>query len=209
MMTWCTITGPVKYHSRTIPCRNQEATPISPTRTVIPVALLFAVMVVAGGVFGEDVSMPDDNTEPTGVETVPPKTKPVEFQVTNWMLILLVVVILSGAMATYMPHEVRRMRIQSAQREYMDARLALAQGDFTTALVGFDSAIDEAQRAYTRRDRVNGPAEWVLMPDEFYINLWRGRAHALRGIGRERLAQATLEMAEELEASMGNGAAVI
>jgi hypothetical protein len=176
---------------------------------LIPIALLLAIMVVAGGTLGEDVTMPEDDTEPTGVETVPPESKPVEFQVTNWMLILLVVMIVSGAMATYMPHEVRRMRIQSAQREYMDARLALAQGDFATALVGFDSAIEEAQRAYTRRDRVNGPAEWVLMPDEFYINLWRGRAHALHGIGRERLARATLEMADELEASIGAGAAVI
>ena len=147
--------------------------------------------------------VPGEGDEPNGVETVPPERKPVDYQVSNWLWILLVIVLVSGAMATYMPGEVQRMRIQSAQREYMDARLALAQGDFASALVGFDSAIEEAQRAYTRRDRVNGPAEWVLMPDEFYINLWRGRAHALRGVGRERLAKATLELADELEASVG------
>jgi hypothetical protein len=165
-------------------------------------------MVLAGGLaLGDDVPMPqDEDDEPNGVETVPPASKPVEFQVANWMLLIIVLVIVSSALATYVPGEVRKMRIQSAQREYMDARLALAQGDYATALVGFDTAIEEAQQAYTRRDRVNGPAEWVLMPDEFYINLWRGRALALRGIGRERLAQATLEMADELEASIGNGA---
>jgi hypothetical protein len=148
---------------------------------------------------------PVDDTEPSGVETVPPETRPVDYQVSNWMLILLVVMIVSGALATYMPGEVRKMRIQSAQREYMDARLALAQGDYPEALVGFDTAIEEAQLAYTRRDSVSGPAEWVLLPDDFYINLWRGRAMALRGVGRERLANATLQMADELEASLASG----
>lgn len=148
---------------------------------------------------------PVEDTEPSGVETVPPETRPVDYQVSNWMLILLVVMIVSGALATYMPGEVRKMRIQSAQREYMDARLALAQGDYPGALVGFDTAIEEAQRAYTRRHSVSGPAEWVLMPDDFYINLWRGRAMALRGVGRERLANATFQLVEELEASLANG----
>ncbi len=163
-------------------------------------------MVLVGGLaLGDDVPMPsEEDGQPDGAETLPPESKPVEFEVANWMLILIVLVIVSSALATYMPGEVRKMRIQSAQREYMDARLALAQGDYTTALVGFDSAIEEAQLAYTRRDRVNGPAEWVLMPDDFYINLWRGRAYALHGIGRERLARATLEMVDELEAVVGS-----
>ncbi len=43
------------------------------------------------------------------------------------------------------------------------------------------------------------------MPDEFYINLWRGRAQALKGIGRERLAMATDQMADELAATVGVG----
>lgn len=149
--------------------------------------------------------VPSEDTEPIGVETVPPERKPVDYEVGNWLLILLVIIMVAGALATYMPGEVRRMRIQSAQREYMDARLALAQGDYPTALVGFDTAIEEAQRAYTRKNRLNGPAEWVLMPDEFYVNLWRGRAQALKGIGRERLANATHDLADELEAIANDG----
>ncbi len=164
---------------------------------------MLAVLLTAGMALGDDVPMPPEEEDVIdGAETLPPASKPVDFQVGNWIWVLLIIVIVSGVMATYMPGEVRRMRIQSAQREYMDARLALAQGDFASALVGFDSAIEEAQRAYTRRNRVNGPAEWVLMPDEFYINLWRGRAHALRGIGRERLANATFQLADELEATV-------
>jgi len=163
---------------------------------------------VGGLVLGADVPMPSEEPDPDpvdGAETVPPVKDPVEFQVFNWPLLLLIIALISGAMATYMPREVRRMRIQSAQREYMDARLAMAQGDYASALVGFDTAIDEAQRAYTRRQSVSGPAEWVLMPDEFYINLWRGRAMALQGIGRERLAQATHQLADELAATVADG----
>lgn len=167
---------------------------------------LLALALMSGLALGEDVQVPpDDDTGKKGVETVPPVKDPVEFQVANWMFLLLIITIVTGALATYAPGEVRRMRIQSAQREYMDARLALAKGDFPSALVGFGLAIEEAQRAYTRRGSINGPAEWVLMPDEFYINLWRGRAQALKGIGRERLAQATLDMAEELAATVSNG----
>ena len=167
---------------------------------------LLALALMSGLALGEDVQVPpDDDTGKKGVETVPPAKDPVEFQVANWMFLLLIITIVTGALATYAPGEVRRMRIQSAQREYMDARLALAKGDFPSALVGFGLAIEEAQRAYTRRGSINGPAEWVLMPDEFYINLWRGRAQALKGIGRERLAQATLDMAEELAATVSNG----
>lgn len=171
--------------------------------------LLFAVVAMAGGTaLGEDMQVPPvvpDDDVVDGAETVPTEKEPVDFQVSNWMLILLVIVIVSGALATYMPGEVQKMRIQSAQREYMDARLALAKGDYPSALVGFDTAIEEAQRAYTRKETINGPAEWVLMPDEFYINLWRGRAHALQGIGRERLANATHQLADELEAIASNG----
>lgn len=179
------------------------------SRGTVTLSILLIIATIAMPVMAQDMTAPQvdpvDDTEPSGVETVPPETKPVDYQVTNWLLLLLVVMIVSGAMATYMPGEVRRMRILSAQREYMDARLALAQGDYPSALVGFDSAIEEAQRAYTRRDSISGPAEWVLMPDDFYINLWRGRAMALRGVGRERVAKATLEMADELQASVTSG----
>lgn len=168
---------------------------------------LLALVLMSGLALGEDVQVPpDDDTGKKGVETVPPVKDPVEFQVANWMLLLLIITIVTGALATYAPGEVRRMQLRSAQREYMDARLALAKGDYPSALVGFDIAIEEAQRAYTRRGSINGPAEWVLMPDEFYINLWRGRAQALKGIGRERLARATDQLADELAAAVGAGA---
>jgi len=188
---------------------HQEATPIHLSKGLSAVAILLTLVLVGGLALGDEVPMssevPSEDTEPSGVETVPPEKRPVDYEVGNWLLILLVITIVSGALATYMPGEVRRMRIRSAQREYMDARLALAKGDYPTALVGFDTAIDEAQRAYTRKDRLNGPAEWVLLPDEFYINLWRGRAQALRGIGRERLANATHELANELEVIASDG----
>jgi hypothetical protein len=173
--------------------------------------MLFLAAIALMGVpaLAEDVPMPNEEPDPVdGRETVPPEQKPVDYQVGNWLLILLVITLVSGALATYMPAEVQRMRIRTAQREYMDARLALAQGDYASALVGFDTAIDEAQRAYTRKDRLNGPAEWVLMPDDFYINLWRGRAQALRGIGRDRLARATDNLADELAAAVANGATI-
>jgi hypothetical protein len=157
----------------------------------------------------EDVPVPvEPSDEFIGVETLPPEQKEVEYQVGKWLLVVLVITIVSGAMATYMPGEIQQMRIRTAQREYMDARLALAKGDYPSALVGFDNAIEEAQRAYTRKDRLNGPAEWVLMPDDFYINLWRGRAQALRGIGRERLARATTQLADELAAAVSSGATI-
>jgi hypothetical protein len=171
--------------------------------------MLAALVMVGTSALAEDVPMPGEEPDPVdGRETVPPESKQVDYQVNKWLLILLVITIVSGALATYMPGEIQQMRIRTAQREYMDARLALAQGDFASALVGFDNAIDEAQRAYTRKDRLNGPAEWVLMPDEFYINLWRGRAQALRGIGRDRLARATDQLADELAAAVGNGATI-
>ncbi len=189
-----------------MPTRTKE-----PRRGVVIASLailfLLALVLVSGLALGEDVQIPhDDDTGKKGVETVPPVKDPVEFQVANWMLLLLIITIVSGVLATYVPGEVRRLRIRSAQREYMDARLALAKGDFPSALVGFDLAIEEAQRAYTRRASINGPAEWVLMPDEFYINLWRGRAQALMGIGRERVARATDQMADELADAVGAGA---
>jgi hypothetical protein len=43
------------------------------------------------------------------------------------------------------------------------------------------------------------------MPDDFYISLWRGRASALRGMGRDKAALATTRLADELEAVVGNG----
>jgi hypothetical protein len=167
---------------------------------------MLSLVLTAGLALSEDVpvepQVPEEGPVHDGAETVPPESRPVDLQVGNWMLVLVAIALVSGALATYAPREVRKMRMESAQREYMDARLSLAQGDFVSALVGFDSAIEEAQRAYTRRDRVNGPAEWVILPDEFYINLWRGRAMALRGIGRERLAEATFKMVDELESSV-------
>jgi hypothetical protein len=140
------------------------------------------------------------------VETLPP-TSDDSFEplTANDPLIILLVLVIFGAVGLYAPGEVRRMRIESAFRESLDARLALAQGEFVVALAGFDRAIDQAHPAYTQRKHVSRPVEWTLMPDGFYISLWRGRANALRGMGRKKAATATMRLADELEIVVGNG----
>lgn len=149
-------------------------------------------------------TVPQPGTDTTSgafpVETPPPEREdPFEPFLPGDPLLILVVLAVLGALALYAPGEIQRMRIESAFRESMDARLALARGDFALALAGFDRAIDQAHLAYTRRVRVGRPAEWTLLPDEFYIGLWRGRAQALRGLGRVRSAAVTTQLADELE----------
>ena len=152
----------------------------------------------------EDPAVPDPGTEDSSgfhpVETLPPeKDDPFDRYLPENPLIILAFLAVLGALALYAPGEIQRLRIESAFRESMDARLALARGDFASALAGFDRAIDQAHLAYTRRVRVDRPAEWRLMPDEFYISLWRGRAQALRGLGRVRTADTITRLADELE----------
>lgn len=159
----------------------------------------------------DDPVVPDPSTEDsTGfhpVETLPPeKDDPFERYLPDNPLIILAFLAVLGAVALYAPGEVQRLRIESAFRESLDARLALARGDFATALAGFDRAIEQAHLAYTRRVRVDRPAEWRLIPDEFYIGLWRGRAQALRGLGRVRTADTITRLADELESViLGSG----
>lgn len=141
---------------------------------------------------------PVETLPPTGDDSFEPITP-------NDPLIIVLVLVVFGAVGLYAPGEIRRMRIESAFRESLDARLALAQGEFVVALAGFDRAIDQAHPAYTRRKHVSRPAEWMLMPDGFYISLWRGRASALRGVGRKKAATATMRLADELEIVVING----
>ncbi len=159
-----------------------------------------------GPVVPDPSTVPTTGGEPvTGVETLPPARDGPDLSVLDRYAIILVVLAVVTAMAVYMPRAVQMTRIDIAQRESMGARLALARGDFAGALAGFDRAIDEAQLAYTRKRRVDRPAEWTMLPDAFYISLWRGRASALRGLGRVKAALATNRLADELEAVVGNG----
>ncbi len=166
-----------------------------------------------------DPPLPDDDDDPTTpgsggatdvlpipVETVPPKKdKGFPLSAPDNPVYILIAMVIIGVLTTYAPGEIRRMRIETAHREAMGARLALARGEFTLALVAFDRAIDQAHSAYTRRVRIDRPSEWALLPDGFYISLWRGRAAALMGLGRKRSAVATMRIADELEAAVGNG----
>jgi hypothetical protein len=160
-----------------------------------------------------DGSVPEVPTDPDGddsrispVETIPPKgDSPFEPLLPGNPLLLFLLLMVFGALAAYVPGEVRRIRIETALQESMDARLALARGEFVVALAGFDRAIEQAHRAYTRRHRVQGTAEWVLLPDHFYIGLWRGRAAALMGLGRVKTAVATQRLANEMESIVDNG----
>ncbi len=155
---------------------------------------------------GYDGGGDDAGTSSLPVETVPRKgADTYDPFPTLDPLIIVALIVVFGALALYAPGEIQRMRIESAFRESLDARLALAQGEFVMALAGFDRAIEHAHPAYTRRLRVDRPADWTLMPDDFYISLWRGRASALRGIGREKAAVATARLADELEAVVLNG----
>lgn len=141
------------------------------------------------------------------VETLPPEPDGLPTpQGPDSPLAILVLLVVFGVVALYAPGEVRRLRIEAALRDSLDARLALARGEFAMALEGFDRAIEQAHFAYTRRVMVGRPAEWTLMPDDFYISLWRGRAQALLGMGRERAAAATMRIAEELQALLASGA---
>ncbi|MCK4970933.1 MAG: hypothetical protein KAS77_10405 [Thermoplasmata archaeon] len=167
----------------------------------------------AGSVPGTSASVPLEPGDASGggatanpVETLPPTGDDSFEPLTgNDPLIILLVLVVFGAVGLYAPGEVRRMRIESAFRESLDARLALAQGEFVVALAGFDRAIDQAHPAYTQRKHVSRPVEWTLMPDGFYISLWRGRASALSGMGRKKAATATMRLADELEIVVGNG----
>ncbi len=155
---------------------------------------------------GYDGGGDDGGTSSLPVETIPRKgADTYDPFPTLDPLIIVVMIVVFGALALYAPGEIQRMRIESAFRESLDARLALAKGEFVMALAGFDRAIEQAHPAYTRRLRVDRPADWTLMPDDFYISLWRGRASALRGIGREKAAVATARLADELEAVVLNG----
>ena len=164
---------------------------------------------VTGGTGGPVVldvpSGTDGSGTVTGIETVPPPAQGTGLSVFQRYAIIIVIAAVIASMAIYMPRAVQMTRIDIAQRESMAARLALARGDFAGALAGFDRAIDEAQMAYTRKRRVDRPAEWTMLPDAFYISLWRGRAAALRGLGRVKTALATNWLADELEAVVGNG----
>ena len=160
------------------------------------------VPVDGGGAAGGGTSGDVDVEVTVPLETVPPEDDDQPFVLPDrlgWILIALVVL---GVVSSYAPGEIQRIRIESAHRESMDARLALAMGDFPTALAAFDRAIEQAHSAYTRRLKVGGPATWRLLPDGFYISLWRGRAAALVGMGRRRTAVATSRLADELEAAI-------
>ena len=164
-----------------------------------------------------DPPPPDDDEDPTTpgsggtsdvlpipVETVPPKDEGFPLSTPDNPIFMVIVMVIVGVLTTYAPGEIRRIRIETAHREAMGARLALARGEFALALAAFDRAIDQAHSAYTRRVRIDRPAEWALMPDGFYVSLWRGRAAALMGLGRKRSAVGTLRIADELEAAVGN-----
>jgi hypothetical protein len=154
---------------------------------------------------GTGIDVPDEEVSDgiaSPVETLPPEKDEVPFITPQSPLYLVVALVVIGVMTTYAPGEIRRMRIEAALRASMDGRLALAMGDFIVALTAFDRAIDQAHTAYTRRWRVDRPAEWRLLPDSFYISLWRGRAAALMGMGRKKSAVATSRLADELEAAV-------
>jgi hypothetical protein len=123
-------------------------------------AILFLATIMGSLGAAEDVLEPGvpevpENPDGTGttfipVETPPPQPEPYNPLAMFNPLLLLVIILVIGALAAYVPGEVQRMRIETAFRESMDARLALAKGDFTVALAGFDRAIDQAHQAYTR-----------------------------------------------------------
>ena len=152
-----------------------------------------------------EISSPDpvvNPQDPPRTETLPKDKGPSALQLPGGTWAALVVVCVIGVISTWAPGEVRRMRIESAWRISNGGRLALARGEFALALAAFDDAIEEAHAAYTRRVGPGEPVEWKLLPDAFYIGLWRGRAAALRGLGRVRAAQFMETMARELEATV-------
>jgi hypothetical protein len=151
--------------------------------------------------------VPDGGDDAPRVETPPvAKDDGLVYRVPGGLPLLIVLVVSVGVISSYTPGGVRRMRIEAAWRVSNKGRLALAMGDFATALAAFDLAIDEAHAAYTRRDGTGGGGraiEWTLTPDAFYIGLWKGRAAALRGMGRHRAAEFTDVLASELEGAVG------
>jgi len=168
--------------------------------TTVAVAASVAESVTAGGVSTPDpVVQPQD---PPRIETLPKEKGPGPMRLPGGTWAVLVVAVVIGVISTWAPGEVRRMRIESAWRVSNGGRLALARGQFALALAAFDDAIEEAHAAYTRRVGPGEPVEWKLLPDAFYIGLWRGRAAALRGLGRVRAAEFTETMARELEATV-------
>ncbi len=161
-----------------------------------------------GGVAPLDPGVPEvpgvDDDAPR-IETPPPEpSSPAPgFVLPEGLPIILIVVLVSATVIyTYAPAGVQRMRIETAWRMSNQGRLMLAKGEFRIALDDFDRAIEEAHAAYTRRDGGKGPVEWRLRPDAFYVGLWRGRAAALRGMGRRRAAEFTETMASELETAV-------
>lgn len=149
--------------------------------------------------------VPDDGGDVPRVETPPvAKDDRIDYEVPGGFPLLIVLVVAVGVVSTYAPGGIRRMRIEAAWRVSNQGRLALARGEFTAALSAFDRAIDEAHAAYTRRNGSSGgrDVEWALTPDAFYIGLWRGRAAALRGMGRRRAAEFTETLASELESAV-------
>jgi len=151
------------------------------------------------------ISAPDPSVQPHDpprTETLPRDKGPSPLRVPGGTWTILVIVTVIGVISTWAPPEVRRMRIESAWRISSGGRLALARGEFALALAAFDEAIEEAHAAYTRRVGPGQPVEWKLLPDAFYIGLWRGRATALRGLGRVRAAEFMETMARELESAV-------
>ena len=187
------------------PSSGSEGVPSVPTDPVPP----------DDGDDGDDGDGRDDPTAPvpgegssglpSAVETLPPKDDGPLLSTPDDPVFILIALVIIGVVSAYAPGEVRRMRIEAAHREAMDGRLALAKGEFSSALSAFDRAIEQAHTAYTRRVRIDRPADWALMPDVFYISLWRGRAAALMGLGRQRSAAATSRLADELEIAVSNG----
>ena len=152
-----------------------------------------------------DVSSPDpvvNPQDPPRTETLPREKGPSPLQLPGGSWAILVVASVIGVISTWAPGEIRRMRVEEAWRISNGGRLALARGEYALALAAFDDAIEEAHAAYTRRVGPGQPVEWKLLPDRFYIGLWRGRAAALRGLGRERSAEFMETMAGELEATV-------
>jgi hypothetical protein len=151
-------------------------------------------------------AVPDPGGGPEGgtdnLETLPPESSAPDFRLPNGFPFLIIVIIVATLVGSWAPSQVTRIRLEIATRESMDARLALAQGDFVIALAAFDRAIEQAHAAYTKREDTGGTTEWRLLPDQFYISLWKGRSTALNGLGRTRAAEFTMSLAEELEATV-------
>jgi len=150
-------------------------------------------------------AVPGGDVDAPRIETPPPEgSSPASGFVLpeGFPFILIVVLVSATIIYTYSPAGVQRMRIETAIRVSTEGRLMLARREFDGALEAFDRAIEEAHAAYTTRNGGRGPVEWRLRPDAFYVGLWRGRAAALRGMGRERAAGFTEAMASELEGAV-------